>query len=63
MIIANILVAPFPALVASVLFFELGGTHRLGRCRGSDAARRTRGLSGPRACPAGHRVRKVIAVD
>jgi MFS family permease len=27
-IIANILVAPFPALVASVLFFELGGTHQ-----------------------------------
>jgi len=27
-VLANILVAPFPALVASTLFFELGGTHQ-----------------------------------
>jgi Uncharacterised protein family (UPF0259) len=26
-VLANVLVAPFPALVASVLYFELGGTH------------------------------------
>jgi hypothetical protein len=27
-VLANILVAPFPALVASTLYFELGGTHQ-----------------------------------